>query len=154
MDGYLGETVGDAYCFVGLERTTKLIVAWHLGKRSHNDTVTFAHKLSHATSGRFQMTTDGFAPYKKIIPDTFGSRVDFSQLIKVYGTEGVQEQRRYSPPAVLDVGYNPISGSPKFDRASTSFVERSNLSIRMGVRRFTRLTNGFSKKWKNHEGNC
>ncbi|MBC7818661.1 MAG: IS1 family transposase [Planctomycetaceae bacterium] len=147
----LGESVGDSYTFVGIERTTKLVVAWHLGKRSHDDTVTFAHKLSHATSGHFQMTTDGFAPYKKVIPDTFGSRVDFSQLIKVYGKEGGEEQRRYSPPVVTKIDYQEISGSPKHDRASTSFVERSNLSIRMGVRRFTRLTNGFSKKWKNHE---
>ncbi len=147
----LSETVGDSYTFIGIERTTKLIVAWHLGKRSHDGTVMLTHKLSHATSGHFQMTTDGFAPYKKVIPDMFGSRVDFSQLIKVYGKEGVEEQRRYSPPVVTKIDYQEISGSPKHERASTSFVERSNLSIRMGVRRFTRLTNGFSKKWKNHE---
>ena len=94
----LGEAVDDSYCFIGIERTTKLVVAWHLGKRTNDDTVIFANKLSHATSGHFQMTTDGFAPYKKVIPETFGSRVDFSQLIKIYGKEGVQEQRRYSPP--------------------------------------------------------
>lgn len=147
----LGDIYGDAYTFVGIERTTKLVVAWHLGRRTNDDTVVFANKLSHATSGHFQMTTDGFGPYKTVIPETFGSRVDFSQLIKVYGKQGVEDQRRYSPPVVTKIEHQQISGSPKFDRASTSYVERQNLSIRMGIRRFTRLTNGFSKKWANHE---
>jgi len=144
------ENMGDAYCFIGIERTTKLVCAWHLGKRTHDNTVSFAHKLSRATSGHFQMTTDGFTPYRSVIPQTFGARVDFAQLIKVYGTEGVEEQRRYSPPQVIDIQYETISGNPRYARASTSFVERQNLSLRMGVRRFTRLTNAHSKKWANH----
>jgi len=112
--------------------------------------VSFAHALNRSIAGNFQMTTDGFAPYRSIIPQTFGARVDFSQLIKTYGNNGVEEQRRYSPPAVIDIKYEVISGNPRHARASTSFVERQNLSLRMGVRRFTRLTNAHSKKWGNH----
>ncbi|MDZ4688487.1 MAG: hypothetical protein SH850_25715 [Planctomycetaceae bacterium] len=145
-----GPQVGDAYCFIGIERTTKLVCAWHVGKRSPDDTQSFAHKLDLYVSVHFQMTTDGVPPYRNVIPQTFGARVDFSQLIKIYGKDGVEESRRYSPPAVIEIKYEVISGNPRHARASTSFVERNNLSLRMGVRRFTRLTNAHSKKWENH----
>ena len=85
------------------------------------------------------------------MPETFGNRIDFSQLIKFYGTEGVEEQRRYSPPRVISTDYMEISGQPSFAKACTSHIERSNLSLRMACRRFKRLTNGFLKKWENHE---
>jgi hypothetical protein len=95
------------------------------------------------------MTTDGFIPYKTAIPDTFGDRVDFAQLIKIY--RAVPEgERRYSPAEVESVEVVPVCGNPDPERICTSMVERSNLSLRMGVRRFTRLTNGFSKKFENH----
>jgi hypothetical protein len=95
------------------------------------------------------MTTDGFVPYKTAIPDTFGKRVDFAQLIKVYRA-APEGERRYSPAEVASVEVVPICGNPDTDAICTSIIERSNLSLRMGLRRFTRLTNAFSRKWENH----
>src|ERR1035438_5538172 len=97
----------------------------------------------------FQITSDGFAPYKHSIPDTFGNRIDFAMLIKVYRA-APEGERRYSPAEVESVEVVPVCGNPDPERICTSIIERSNLSVRMGCRRFTRLTNAFSKKWENH----
>ena len=138
--------LGDAWVYSAFERNTKLVLAWHLGQRCYEDTVLFMEKLRHATSGRFQITTDGFKPYRDAVPLSLGSRkVDFPQLVKTYGTTRTGVRSRYTG-SVKEV----ICGKPDLNRVSTSAVERQNLSIRMETRRFTRKTNGFSKKCANH----
>ena len=95
------------------------------------------------------MSTGGFQPYKTAIPDTLGDRCDYAMLIKVYSA-ATGDEHRYSPPEGSNVEVVPVVGRPDPERISTSIVERQNLSVRMGTRRFTRLTNAFSKKWENH----
>jgi transposase-like protein/IS1 family transposase len=143
------EEFGDVWCFTALERTTKMILTYHVGKRTPSDTATFADNLYRATRGRFQLTTDGYTPYRTAIPAILGGRADFATLVKVYGDS--EDDRRYSCGVVIDTIKRTIMGAPDEDRICTSHVERSNKTLRMGIRRLTRLTDAHSKKWANHE---
>src|SRR6266478_4010549 len=143
------QNLGDCYTFVAIERHSKLVLNIAMGKRDQATTDVFIEGLRHATRGEFQITTDGFVPYKSAIETTLADRVDFAQLIKVYRA-ATGDEHRYSPPEVSNVEVVPVVGNPDPERICTSIVERQNLSIRMGTRRFTRLTNAFSRKFENH----
>jgi IS1 family transposase len=144
------QNLGDCYTFVAIERHSKLVLNVAMGKRDQGTTNVFIEGLRQATAAEdFQITTDGFAPYRTAIPDTLGDRVDFAMVIKVYGAAS-EGEGRYSPAEVASVETVPVLGRPDPERVCTSIIERSNLSLRMGLRCFTRLTNAFSKKWENH----
>jgi transposase-like protein/IS1 family transposase len=140
---------GDAYCYIGMERHSKLVLAWHLGRRNAWDAHDFIEKLAGATAGDFQISTDGFNAYPNAIEYALGDRVSYAQVIKDFGSVTGEAARRYSPPRLIGQEKVVISGSPVEDRICTSHVERGNWTLRGHLRRFTRLSNGFSRKKEN-----
>jgi IS1 family transposase len=133
------------YTWVALDPDSKLVVAWRVGQRSAYDAEQFMEDLASRLAGRIQLTTDGYGPYTLAVRLAFGGNIDFAQLVKEY-RRPADDERRYSPPDIIKSKKHVVFGVPDDEHISTSHIERQNLTMRMKMRRMTRLTNGFSKK--------
>ncbi len=142
---------GHSWTWTALDADSKLMITWAVSSvRDGMTAIGVMDDLRERTEGRIQLTTDGLAAYPDAVEGAFGGNVDYAQLIKLYEDGPKEEARRYSPAACVGVKRGVTFGLPEDRYVSTSYVERSNLSMRMGMRRFTRLTNGLSKKYANH----
>ncbi len=142
--------VGDVWTWTALDADSKLIVCWYVGGRQVDDAEAFMLDLSERLRDRIQLTTDGLSAYPNAVGLAFRRDIDFAQLVKHYAAGDRSGQARYSPPVCTGARVRVDRGNPDPAKISTSYVERQNLTMRMGMRRFTRLTNGFSKKLDNH----